>query len=90
MVLLISYDLNSHERPSSYESVRAVIARYAASARKPLYSQWLVETEDDPQLWSDRIRAVADSDDGWFVVRVQRPYQGWLPREIWDWLGARV
>jgi hypothetical protein len=90
MVLLISYDLNNDERPSSYEAVRAVIERYAASARKPLYSQWFVETADDTQTWSERIQAVADPDDSWFVVRVQRPYQGWLPREIWDWLRARM
>jgi hypothetical protein len=90
VVLLISYDLNNHERPSSYTAVRAVIERYAISARKPLYSQWLVETEDAPHTWSDRIRAVADEDDRWLVVRVQRPYQGWLPREIWEWLRPRL
>ena len=90
MVLLISYDLNNHERPVSYKAVQAVTERYAASARKPLYSQWLVDTADDPQIWSDRIQAVADLDDSWFVVRVQRPYQGWLPREIWDWLAVRM
>ena len=90
MVLLISYDLNNHERPSSYQAVRAVIERYAASVRKPLYSQWFVETADDPQTWSERIQAVADPDDSWFVVRVQRPYQGWLPREIWNWLRTRM
>lgn len=59
MVLLISYDLNNHERPSSYQVVRAMIERYATSARKPLYSQWFVETADDLATWSDRIRAVA-------------------------------
>jgi hypothetical protein len=90
MVLLIIYDLNNHERPSGYQAVRAVIERYAASVRKPLYSQWFVETADDPQTWSERIQAVADPDDSWFVVRVQRPYQGWLPREIWNWLRARM
>jgi hypothetical protein len=90
VVLLISYDLNNHERPSSYEAVRGVVERYAASARKPLFSQWLVETADDAQVWSDRIRAVAHSDDSWFVLRVFRPYQGWLPREIWVWLATRV
>jgi hypothetical protein len=50
MVLLISFDLNNHERPSSYAAVRAVIERHAASARKPLYSPWLVETADGVQI----------------------------------------
>jgi hypothetical protein len=90
LVLLISYDFKNYERPSSYEAVRRVIERYATSARRPLYSQWFVHTADDPQTWSDRIQAVADADDSWFVVRIQRPYQGWLPRDMWDWLGARL
>lgn len=90
MVLLISYDLNNHERSASYQAVRAVIERYATSAHKPLYSQWLIETADGPQTWSERIGAVADADDSWFVSRVQRPYQGWLPRDIWNWLAVRV
>ena len=58
MVLLISYDLNNHERPSSYQAVRAVIERYAASVRKPLYSQWFVETADDPQMWYPSLEPV--------------------------------
>lgn len=42
MVLLISYDLNGKERPSSYADVKGFIEANAISWARPLYSQWFV------------------------------------------------
>lgn len=53
MILLVSYDLNGHERPSAYTAVRDRIESHAISAKKPLYSQWLIETHDSPAQWRD-------------------------------------
>lgn len=90
MVILLSYDLNGHERPSAYEDVKEMVEGHAISTKKPLYSQWLIETEDSIQTWSDRMKAVTDKDDYWLIVKVQRPYQGWLPKAVWDWLDSRI
>lgn len=90
MVLLISYDLNRHERPSSYQAVQAVIKKNATSFKRLLYSQWFVETGQNVQAWSDLIASAVDQDDNWFVLRVARPYQGWLPQAVWEWLNPRV
>lgn len=91
MVLLISYDLDHNQRPQNYERVRQLIEQHALSFQKPLYSQWLVETDESPDAWLTRLRAVvADVDEYVLVVQVRRPYQGWLPRSIWDWLNERV
>lgn len=90
MVLLISYDLNGRERPSAYTAVKAAIERNATSVRKPLYSQWLVETNQYPDTWVANLRKVMDNDDRLFIVQVRPPYQGWLDEEIWSWLEARV
>lgn len=89
-VLLISYDLNRGERPSSYAAVRDMIQRQAISWAKPLYSQWFVETNDTPDTWATRMRGVTDPDDFFFICRIARPYQGWLTQEVWDWLNPRV
>ena len=70
MILLVSYDLNGRERPEAYEAVKKVITSNAISYKKPLYSQWFVETDDPPDVWSKRITDVADTDDNWFVCRV--------------------
>jgi CRISPR-associated endonuclease Cas2 len=91
MVLLISYDLDHNKRPQNYERVRQLITQHAISVQKPLYSQWLVETDETPDAWTTRLRAVvADADEFLLVVQVRRPYQGWLPSSIWDWLNERV
>jgi hypothetical protein len=90
MVLLISYDLNRPERPRNYEAIRRLIEANAVSWQKPLYSQWLVETTEGTDAWSTRLRGVLDENDYLLVVQVRRPYQGWLPRSIWDWLNARM
>lgn len=90
MVLLISYDLDGHERPSAYTAVRSAIEHHAQAWQRPLYSQWLVETTESPQTWADRLNKVIDQNDKLFVVRVQKPYQGWLPKVIWEWLRERL
>jgi hypothetical protein len=90
MILLISYDLNGHERPEAYEAVKAAVENNSNEHRKILYSQWLVATDLSPDAWSDLISEAADSSDSWFICQVQRPYQGWLDKELWEWLNARV
>jgi hypothetical protein len=90
MVLLISYDLNGHERPAAYQSVKKVIEDNALGVKKPLYSQWLVETNDSCSTWRERIRAVADNDDKILIVRVTHDYSGWLAKDIWPWLQSRI
>lgn len=90
MVLLISYDLNGHERPVAYEAVRQVIESAARDFRRPLRSQWLVDTADSPDAWADRLYPVIDADDRLLICEVTSPNQGWLPNEIWIWLNARV
>ena len=90
MVLLISYDLNGHERPSAYAAVEKMIKDNAKSTRKPLYSQWFVETDESVQAWHERMKTVADANDSWFILPVGTSRQGWLNPEIWDWLNARA
>jgi hypothetical protein len=90
MVLLISYDLNGHERPAAYEVVEKMIKNKAISWAKPLYSQWFVDTTESPTTWSNRMKEITDSNDRWFICRVNGERQGWLSQEVWDWLNART
>jgi len=91
MVLLISYDLNGHERPAAYAAVKKKIEEGATSFRKPLYSQWLVETASQPKEWYEFLAPVIDSNDAIFIVRVMAPYWGRVvPTEIWQWLEQRL
>jgi hypothetical protein len=92
MVLLISYDLVGQERPASYAAVKAYIEKHAISFKRPLYSQWLVETTSSPDQWVEALRKnkLIDKNDRLFVCQVRRPYQGLLTEEIWNWLNARA
>lgn len=90
MVLLISYDLNGHERPRAYKDVERLIQQKAVSSIKPLYSQWLVETSQEPDIWGSWLNSVIDENDRLLIVKVRTPYQGWLDKEDWAWLSERT
>lgn len=90
MVLLISYDLNRHERPASYAAVKRMIESNVSFHKKVLHSQWLVDTMDSPAAWHERMKRVADNDDRWLIVPVTHPYRGWLAEDAVEWLEERV
>lgn len=90
MVLLISYDLVGQERPSAYEAVKDVIEGEADSFRRPLYSQWLVETTRSATWWRERVKTAIDAGDKIFICQVTDEYAGWLPKSIWAWLEKRI
>lgn len=92
MVLLISYDLNGHERPQSYAAVKKYIETHAASSIRPLYSQWLIETTSTPQQWVDALQNnnLIDPNDRLFICQIVIPHQGLLDRTVWEWLTPRV
>jgi hypothetical protein len=92
MVLLISYDLNGKERPSAYEAIKKAIETKAVAQIRPLYSQWFVETNDDPAAWVQYLKGtnVIDGNDKLFVVPVTSPRQGLLTKAEWAWLKERV
>lgn len=88
-VLMLSYDLNGHERPEAYDEVEQMIADHAISAIKPLYSQWFIETNESLQAWHERMKVAADENDHWFIHPVSKPRQGWLSKSVWTWLDSR-
>ncbi len=90
MVLLISYDLNGHERPDAYQRVKAAIEQYATAELRILYSQWLVETNYSPVAWWNMLEALIDSNDRVFIVQVpNRASYGYLDPGTWEWLERR-
>ena len=92
MVLLISYDLNGHERPSAYAAIKSAIETKSISRIRPLYSQWFVTTNDSPATWANYLKSsrVVDGNDRLFITRVTSGYQGWLTKEDWAWLNSQV
>lgn len=84
----IAYDLIRPEK--DYEKVIEVI-KQLGNWRHPLRSTWWVHTDKSSHEVSNAIKAAFDSNDHYFVNRL-RPgeYQGWLPKDLWDWLNERA
>lgn len=84
-MFLISYDLKSAE--ADYEAMYSAIQALGASLRV-LDSTWIV---DPPQgVGEDEIatqlHGVIHSGDRFIVVHIDNRRQGWLPRNMWDWM----
>lgn len=92
MILLISYDLLVHERPSSYDDVRAAIEEQAGDGNfiKALYSQFLVDTTETADLWDQLLDTVTDDNDCWLISEVTENRAGTLPSEAVAWLTAHT
>lgn len=90
MILLISYDLNGHERPDAYRKIHGLIESNAIEYKKPMYSQWFVRTNKTPQDWTTILSPAIDKNDNLFILEVHRPYQGTLSPTIWPWLRDRI
>ena len=90
IVLLISYDQEHPDRPERCQAVHEVIAMYADDMCRPLYSQWMIETDEPPLEWRDRIQPVIDWDDNLLVVLMTDQYAGYLRDDAWNWLQSRV
>ena len=92
MVLLISYDQEEYARPARYQAVDEIIHMYADDQNicRPLFSQWMVETDDPPLEWRERIQPVIDWNDNVLIVQMSNEYAGYLQDDAWNWLQARV
>lgn len=90
MLLLISYDLDASARPGGYEKLKQAIETKAIAFEHPLYSQWLVETNDDVDAWTSHLTPFLTQEDRLLVVRVLGRSNGYLPPGLWTWINARA
>jgi hypothetical protein len=88
---MISYDLNEDEKPQACAAVRKFIKKNADSWTRPLKSQWFVDTDMDPDWWTDQLTALMDDNDRFFVCRIySESYQGYLTDKMWNWLDKHL
>lgn len=54
-----------------------------------LDSAWLVDTSLDAEgIWK-RIEKYVDGNDFILIIGVTKDYQGWLPKDAWQWIKTR-
>jgi CRISPR/Cas system-associated endoribonuclease Cas2 len=84
-VLLVTYDLNKEaHRPKILEEIRK------GSWQKLSESSYVIETDENPEQVYVRLQRCIDSNDIIYVITLKRPYWGWGPEDVNEWLDARV
>jgi hypothetical protein len=90
MLLLISYDLDAPQRPNTYQQMHDAITAHTQDWLRPLYSQWLVVTNESVDTWAGWLQSLVQPQDRLLIVRVQGRTNGWLPDEMWAWINPRA
>lgn len=86
MIYAINYDL---KRPGqNYEALYEAI-RSCGAWWHHLGSTWLVDTSLNAKGIWDRLAPHVDKNDFVLVIGVTGDYQGWLPKDAWEWLNSR-
>lgn len=55
-----------------------------------LRDTWIVETSMTAEQIANSVRQQLSEQDYLLVVSIQPPYQGWLPKEAWDWFNSAI
>jgi hypothetical protein len=86
MILIISYDL---------KSIRDYTPFYEAMKQQGpwwhyLASTWLISTSKSPQEIAESVHPFMDPQDFLLVTEMGDLYQGYLPKQAWDWISDQL
>lgn len=92
-VFLVTWNLNKEK--SNYANARKIfldhLARYQNVRDSALESvRWLSSPSSATDVEAD-LRSKLDSNDSIFVTKLtQGEHQGWLNKDVWAWINARL
>lgn len=85
MILIVSYDLKTCRDYAGFYQVlqsQGPWCHYLAST-------WLINTTNSPEEVVNAVRPYMDSQDSILVAELGNRYQGFLPKQAWDWIVAQ-
>ncbi len=82
-VFLVSYDLN--KQGQNYTNLINAIKTYDGYI-ECLRSQWLISTNKNIDTIYNHLKSKIDNNDLLLITRVVKPYYGFLPKKVIDWL----
>jgi hypothetical protein len=92
-VYLVTWDLNK-EKPNYAQARHELIAhltRYQHIKDSGLDSVWFLSTDWSADQVDADVRTKMDRNDRLVVTKlVSGQHQGWLSRNIWDWINPRL
>jgi hypothetical protein len=90
MILIVTYDLKT---PRDYHEFYEALKAQADNGKWWHYmsSTWLLSTTKTPQQIVDAVTPYFErQQDFIFVCELTPNYQGWLPKQAWDWINAEL
>lgn len=86
-VYCVSYDLNKTGQNYSalYDELKASPGWW-----HNLDSTWLVSTQESADQLCDRLLRHLDQNDRLLVIKVVKPFQGFLTEKAWEWIRVHV
>jgi hypothetical protein len=86
MIIMVTYDLRT---PRDYHDFYEAIKQQGRWWHY-LSSTWLVSTTKSPQEIVDSIHPYMSEPDSLLVCELGPNYQGWLPKDAWDWINNEL
>lgn len=84
-VYVVAYDLN---KESVRPNITAEIKKRAWA--KLSESSYAIDTNETAGQVYDSLRPMLDGNDNLYVIPLRRPYRGWGPQDVIDWLDSRL
>ena len=89
MVYLVTYDLNIPGK--EYNNLWSALKQYDYIRDTGLDSVWFVSTSWSVNQVSNHLQAQIDASDRLIVTQLQQgTHQGWLHKDVWAWINARL
>ncbi|MFV8869115.1 hypothetical protein [Serratia fonticola] len=85
-IYTVSYDLN--KKGQNYNGLYEELKK--TDHLHVLDSTWFVNTNESADVLSQRLRSRVDENDYILVIKVTKPYQGWLKKASWEWINSRI
>lgn len=92
-VYVVTWDLNKER--ANYSQARAAFVKHLETYQNTkdpgLDSVRFISTANSANEIDGYLRQMLDTNDRLFVSKLNSgQYQGWLSKEVWDWINARL
>ena len=93
MMYLISYQIKSRGRSfqslmSTRDAIEDEIVKFGSWWRY-FGDVWIIDTEMTVDQMTAALLEYLGQKDDLLIIGIQPPYQGWLPKDAWEWLNDR-
>ncbi len=86
-VLLVTYTLRN--KTKDYSPLFNAIKTQTGWWWHYFDTMWIIESTLGATAFAQSLYPFIETTDHLFVVRLAKEYNGWLPKEAWEWLSAR-